>query len=129
MQALHRKLDVVLVQIMPHNCPETDYSFCEDSPSACPLPGCVFHPQTSLAPPNYFFAPPPLHTRATDGDVLLRHDVLARYIMSSCVCLSVSVCASVTRRYCIEMATGIELGFFAYRFPSTILHCVLGTVV
>jgi len=31
MQALHRKLDVVLVQILPCNCPETDYSFCEDS--------------------------------------------------------------------------------------------------
>jgi len=31
MQALHRKLDVVLVQILFYNCSETDYSFCEDS--------------------------------------------------------------------------------------------------
>jgi len=61
MQALHRKLDVVLVQILPYNCSETDYSFCEDSPSRAglrPLPGCGFHPQTPLAP--LFFAPPPL---------------------------------------------------------------------
>jgi len=27
MQALHRKLDVVLVQILPYNCSEADYSF------------------------------------------------------------------------------------------------------
>jgi len=32
MQALHQKLDVVLVQILRYNCSETDYSFCEDSP-------------------------------------------------------------------------------------------------
>ena len=54
MQALHRKLDVVLVQILPYNCSETDYSFCEDSfPAGLhPLPGCGFHPQsqTPLAP-------------------------------------------------------------------------------
>ena len=51
-QALHRRLDVVLVQILPYNYSETDYSFCEDSPPAGlrPLPGCGFHPQTSLAP-------------------------------------------------------------------------------
>jgi len=28
MQALHCKLDVVLVQILPYNSSETDYSFC-----------------------------------------------------------------------------------------------------
>ena len=33
MQALPQKLDVVLVQILPYNCSETDYRFCEDSPS------------------------------------------------------------------------------------------------
>jgi len=51
-QALHRKLDVVLVQILPYNCSETDYSFCEDSPPAGlhPLPRFGFHPQTLLAP-------------------------------------------------------------------------------
>ena len=32
MQALHCTLDVVLVQILPYNCSETDYSFCEDLP-------------------------------------------------------------------------------------------------
>ena len=32
MQALRRKLDVVLVQILPYDCSETDYNFCEDSP-------------------------------------------------------------------------------------------------
>jgi len=32
MQDLHRKLDVVLVQIMRYNCSETDYSFCVDLP-------------------------------------------------------------------------------------------------
>ena len=47
MQALHCKLDVVLVQILRYNCSETDYSFC-------PLPRCGFHPQTPSAP-HYFF--------------------------------------------------------------------------
>ena len=32
MQTLHRKLDAVLVQILPYNCSQTDYSFSEDSP-------------------------------------------------------------------------------------------------
>ena len=32
MQALHRKIDVVLVQILRYNCSETDYSCCEDLP-------------------------------------------------------------------------------------------------
>jgi len=55
MQALPRKLDV-FVQILPYNCSETDYSFCEDSSPAGlrPLSGCGFHPQTPLAPPHYF---------------------------------------------------------------------------
>jgi len=30
MQALHRKLDAVLVHILSYNCSETDYSFCKD---------------------------------------------------------------------------------------------------
>jgi len=33
MQALHYKLYVVLDQILPYNCSETYYSFCEYSPS------------------------------------------------------------------------------------------------
>ena len=64
MQALHRKLDVVLVQILRYNCSKTDYSFCEDSPRAGlrPLPGCGFCRQTPSAhPPTIFFALPPLH--------------------------------------------------------------------
>jgi len=32
MQALHRKLDVVLVQILPYNCSETDYTFARIRP-------------------------------------------------------------------------------------------------
>jgi len=48
MQALHCKLGVVLVQILPNNRSETNYSFCEDSPPAGlrHLHGCRFHPQT-----------------------------------------------------------------------------------
>jgi len=42
MQALHRKLDVVLVQILPDNCSETDYSFCEDLPPAGLYPDAGF---------------------------------------------------------------------------------------
>jgi len=57
MQALHHKLVVVLVQILPYNCSETDYSYCEDSPPAklCPLPRRGFQPQTPLAL-HYFFS-------------------------------------------------------------------------
>jgi len=46
MQALHCKLDVVLVQILPYNCSETDYTFARIRPRAGLrlLPGCAFHP-------------------------------------------------------------------------------------
>jgi len=37
------------------------------------------------------------------------------WVLAVVVCLS--VCTSVTRRYCFEMAVWIEL-IFAYRFPS-----------
>jgi len=58
MQALHHKLHVVLVQIMPYNCSETYYSFCEDWPTAglCRLPGCGYHRQTPSASPTIFFS-------------------------------------------------------------------------
>jgi len=58
MQALHRKLDVVLVQILRS---ETDYIFCEDLPPAalCPLPGCGFHRQTPSVPPLFFCSAAP----------------------------------------------------------------------
>ena len=62
MQALHRKLDVVLVQILRYNCSETT-AFARIRPPAGlrPLPGCGFHLQTPSAP-TIFFAPPPLDT-------------------------------------------------------------------
>ena len=53
MQALHCKLDVVLVHILCYNC-------SEDSPPPAGLgPGCGFRHQT-LSAPHYFFAPQPL---------------------------------------------------------------------
>jgi len=65
MQALNRKLNVVLVQILRYNCSETDYRFCEGSPPAGlrPLPGCGFHPQTPAAPPLFFSLRRPCHAR------------------------------------------------------------------
>jgi len=49
-QALHRKLDVVLVQILRYNCSETAITaFARIRPPSaglCPLPGCRFHPRT-----------------------------------------------------------------------------------
>jgi len=56
MQALHRKLDVVLVQILPYNnCSETDYS---DSPQ--PSIEMQVSPSNPFNPSPIFFAPPPL---------------------------------------------------------------------
>jgi len=54
MQALHRKIDVVLVQILRYNCSETDYSLCKDSPRAGlrTLPGCGFHLRPLQPPPS-----------------------------------------------------------------------------
>jgi len=44
--------------------------------------------------------------------LFLRHNaVLARYMLSSCVCLSVRTVLSVTIRYCIETTGRIELFF------------------
>jgi len=63
MQALHHKLDAVLVQILPYNCLETVLitAFARIRPPAglYPLFRCGFHPQTPLAP-TILFAPPPL---------------------------------------------------------------------
>jgi len=50
MQALDRKLDVALVQILPYNWSETD-----PLPA---VPGCGLHPQTPSVP-TIFFVPPP----------------------------------------------------------------------
>ena len=55
MQALHRKLDVVLVEIMPYDCSETDYNFLR---GFCPLPRCGF--QTPLLPPLFFRSTAPV---------------------------------------------------------------------
>ena len=58
MEALHRKLDVVLVQILPYNCSETNYIFARIRPppqaGLGPIPGCGFHHQTPLALPLFF---------------------------------------------------------------------------
>jgi len=45
-----------------------------------------------------------------------RDAMLARAVaMGLPVCVRASVCLSVTRRYCIETATRIELNFSVYR--------------
>ena len=61
MQALHRKLGVVLVQIMRYNCSQTDYSFCEDSPPSRTPPSTRMQVSLSdpFSPPLVFFALPP----------------------------------------------------------------------
>jgi len=61
MQALHRKLDVVLVRILRYNCSETDYSFREDSHPSRTLPSTRMRvlPSDPFSPPTIFFAPPP----------------------------------------------------------------------
>jgi len=61
--------------------------------------------------------------------LFLRHNaVLARCMLSSCVCLSVPTVLSVTIRYCIETTGRIEL-FLATMFPLSsfplYLHCVI----
>ena len=59
MQALHRKLDVVIVQILRYNCSETDYSFCEDSPLSRTPPSTrmqVSPLQTPSTPHTIFFS-------------------------------------------------------------------------
>ena len=60
MQALHRKLDV-LVQILPYNCSETDYSFRKDSLPAGlrPLPT-----EMRVSPSDHFSPPSPLFFRS-----------------------------------------------------------------
>jgi len=57
MQALHRKLDVVLVRILPYNCSETDYSCCEDSPPSRTPPSTRMRvsPSDLFRPPPQFF--------------------------------------------------------------------------
>ena len=57
MQALHCKIDVVLVQIPPYNCIETDYSFCEDSqPSRTPPSTRMRVSPSDPFSPHYFFS-------------------------------------------------------------------------
>jgi len=70
MQALHRKIDVVLVQILRYNCSETDYSFCEDSPPSRTPPSSRMRvsPSDLFSPPLFFFAPPPLINGPTPND-------------------------------------------------------------
>ena len=56
MQAFHHKLDVVLVQILCYNCPETGYSFCEDSPRSRTPPSTRMRvsPPDPFSPPLFF---------------------------------------------------------------------------
>jgi len=56
MQALHHKLDVVLLQISCYNCSENNYSFCEDSPpSRTPLSTQMqVSPSDPFSPPLFF---------------------------------------------------------------------------
>jgi len=56
MQALHHKLDVVLVQILHYNCSQADYSFCEDlSPSRTPpATRTRVSPSDPFSPPLFF---------------------------------------------------------------------------
>ena len=56
MQALHHKLDVVLVQILPYNWSETDHNFCEDSPSSRIPPSTRMRISPS-DPPLFFRSP------------------------------------------------------------------------
>jgi len=57
MQVLHCKLDVVLVQILPYNCSETDYSFCKDSPpSRTPPSTQMWVSPSDPFSPHYFFS-------------------------------------------------------------------------
>ena len=66
MQTSHRKLDVVLAQILRYNCSETDYSFCEDSPPSRTPPSTRMRVSLSdpFSPPLlFFFAAPPLSVR------------------------------------------------------------------
>jgi len=64
MQALYCKLDVVLVQILPYNCSETDYSFCEDSPLSRTLPST----RMRVSPSDPFGTP--LFFRSAPGNML-----------------------------------------------------------
>ena len=57
MQALHRKLDV-LVQVVRYNCSETDYSFCKDSipqQDSALYPGAGFTLRPLQPLPHYCF--------------------------------------------------------------------------
>jgi len=68
MQALHCKLYVVLVQILPYNCSETYYNFCEDS-----------HPQQDSALyPDVGFTLRPLQPT-----IFFRSAALIRMILST----------------------------------------------
>jgi len=82
MQALHHKLDVVLVQILRYNSSETDYSFCEDSPPAGlhPVPGCL------QLPHHFFRCAAPVSLACSLAGLLepLRHVGSAQYLRRVC---------------------------------------------
>ena len=73
MQALHRKLDVVLVQILRYNCSETGYSFCEDLPRSRTPPSTRMRvtPSDPFSPPLFFSLRRPCNI--VDSNVLFHH--------------------------------------------------------
>jgi len=57
MQAVHHKLDIVLVHILRYSCSETDYSLCEDSsPSRTPPSTRMWVSPSDPSAPHYFFS-------------------------------------------------------------------------
>jgi len=91
MQALHHKLDVVLVQILPYNCSETDYRFCQDSPPQ--QDSALYRTRVSpsdLFSPHYFW----LRRPCLPGTCAKYCD---GYVCTVCVCLS-CLPARITRK-------------------------------
>jgi len=70
MQDLHRKLVVLLVQILRYNSSETDYSFCEDSPTRRTPPSTQMQvsPSDPFRPPLFFS-----HRRLCDTHEVTMH--------------------------------------------------------
>jgi len=70
MQALHCKLDVVLVRILRYNCSETGCSFCEDSPLSRTPPSTRMRvsPSDPFSPPLFFSLRRPCVWVMTDTD-------------------------------------------------------------
>jgi len=66
-----------------------------------------------------------LHCMQLQWCVIFIVYMLARYMLSSCVCLSVRLSVCLTSRYCIEITGQIELVFLLWRLLPPIPHCVI----